>query len=82
MSAAKVLESEFLHLRARLLDIAATFDRLDRAEGEPIDDPRLMRIREAMAILLRENGDRAEQIQLVFSRAYDDDWSTKIGLTL
>jgi hypothetical protein len=82
MSAAKALESEFLPLRARLLDIAAAFDRLDRAEGEPIDDPRMTRIREAMAVLLQENGDRAEKIQLVFSRAYDEDWSMKFGLTL
>jgi hypothetical protein len=82
MSAAKVLESEFLPLRARLLDIAAAFDRLDRADGQPIDDPRMTRIREALAILLQEDGDRAERIQLVFSRPYDDHWSTKIGLTL
>ena len=27
------LELEFLPLRAKLLDIAATFDRLDRADG-------------------------------------------------
>jgi hypothetical protein len=82
MNAKEVFESDFLPLRAKLLDIAAAFDRLDRADGQLDDDPRMTRMREAMAILLEQDGDRAEQIQLVFSRGYDEDWSTKLGLTL
>jgi hypothetical protein len=30
---------------------------------------------------LDETGDRAEQVQLIFSRAYDDDWQKEFGLT-
>lgn len=82
MIAKDIFESEFLPLRAKLLDIAAAFDRIDRAEGQLGDDPRMTRMREAMTILLEQHVDRAEQIQLVFSRAYDDNWSTKLGLTL
>jgi hypothetical protein len=29
---------------------------------------------------LDETGDRAEQIQLIFSRPYDDDWQKEFGL--
>jgi hypothetical protein len=82
MSANSILDTEFLPLRAKLLDIAAALDRLDRADGRLIDDLRMTRMREAMAILLEQDGDRAEQIQMVFSRAYDDEWSAKLGLTL
>jgi hypothetical protein len=82
MSATSILELEFLPLRAKLLDIAASFDRLDRAEGQQNDDPRMTRIREAMSILLQPDGSRAEQIQMVFSREYDENWSSKLGLTL
>ena len=82
MSATNVLEFEYLPLRAKLLDIAASFDRLERADGQIDDDPRMTRIREAMSILLQEDGDRAEQIQMLFSREYDENWSTKLGLTL
>ena len=32
--------------------------------------------------MLARDGDRAEQIQLIFSREYDENWSTKLGLTL
>ena len=46
------------------------------------DDPRMARLREAIEIILHEHGDRAEQIQLIFSREYDENWSTKLGLTL
>ena len=82
MNAANSLEFEFLPLRAKLLDIAAALDRLDRAQDGPDDDPRMARLREAMEIVLHEHGDRAEQIQLIFSRKYDENWSTKLGLTL
>jgi hypothetical protein len=29
---------------------------------------------------LDETGDRAEQIQLIFSRPYEDDWQKEFGL--
>jgi hypothetical protein len=81
MNSKDVFEFEFLPLRAKLLEIAATIDRLERDAGS-IDDPRMARVRHSMEILLEQNGDRAEQIQMVFSRAYDEDWSKKFGLTL
>lgn len=76
LEAAEILEREFLGLRARLLEAAAILDRLDRADGEVASDPRLAKIRQAIAILDGEgaDADRAERIQLLFSRAYDEGW--------
>lgn len=78
LDAPEVLNREFLEIRARLLHIAASLDRIDRAEGSVQSDPRLERIRQALAILSARDADRAEQIQLLFSRAYDSNWKSTI----
>lgn len=74
LSAPEILNREFLEMRCKILDLAAAFDRLDRAEGSTTDDPRLTRLREGLAIVLKQPEDRAEQVQMLFSRAYDDSW--------
>ena len=74
MTAAPVFEQEFLPLRAKLLEIAAALDRLDRADEPASREPRTAKIRAAIETLVGSDGDRAEQIQLVFSRPYEDDW--------
>lgn len=74
LDAPEVLNREFLEVRARLLQIAASLDRLDRAEGSVDDDPRRAKIVAALAILCGDEADRAERIQLLFSRPYDAHW--------
>jgi hypothetical protein len=76
LDAAAVLNREFLEMRARLLHLAASLDRLDRAEGSATDDGRLEKIRQALEILGDDEPDRAEKIQLLFSRPYESDWMT------
>lgn len=76
LDAPEVLNREFLEIRARLLQIAAALDRLERAAGSTVDDPRPAKIRQALTILGGAGADRAEQIQLLFSRPYDPDWKT------
>ncbi|MCA9248429.1 MAG: hypothetical protein KDA42_14985 [Planctomycetales bacterium] len=76
-SAPQILESEFLVLRAKLLEAAALLDRLDRAEGSVTEDPRYVRIREAVAVLQSGSPDRAEQLQMIFSLPYDETWREK-----
>jgi hypothetical protein len=80
MAAQAVLDREFLEVRAKLLELAAMFDRLDRGGGASPDDRRLQLVRQGLKVLLDETGDRAEQIQLIFSRPYDDDWQKEFGL--
>jgi hypothetical protein len=74
LSAPEVLNREFLEIRCKILELAAAFDRLQRADGSVDDDPRLARLQEALSVVLDQSSDRAEQVQMIFSRAYDDDW--------
>ncbi len=80
MRPAPILEQEFLPLRAKLLEIAAALDRLDQAGVDGRGDVRLTRIHDAIEKLRSTDGDRAAQIQLVFSRPYESDWRKKFGL--
>jgi hypothetical protein len=80
LDAAEVLNREFLEMRARLLHLAASLDRLDRADGSVAHDVRLAKIREGLAILAGDEPDRAERIQLIFSRPYDADWVNSLGV--
>ena len=80
MPAAAVLDREFLEIRAKLLELAASFDRLDRGGEGVSDDPRMPRIHRGLEILQRKEGGRAEAIQLLFSREYDEGWRKAFGI--
>ena len=77
---AEVLEQEFLPIRAKILEVAAALDRLDRGTGSLASDTRRAQIQAAIQILLRPEDDRAEQVQLIFSRQYKDDWREKFDI--
>ena len=81
LDAPETLNREFLEMRARLLAIAASLDRLDRAEGSVGADARLLNIRQALAILAEAGSQRAERIQLLFSRPYEADWKAAFELS-
>jgi len=80
LSAPEVLNREFLEIRCKILELAAAFDRLQRADGAVDEDPRLARLREAISILVESSSDRAEQVQMIFSRPYEDDWQAKFKI--
>lgn len=71
---AEVLDAYFLETRAKLLEIAATLDRLDRAAAAhpdapvPADDRRLIFVHNALDLLRQATGPiRAEAIQRLYS---------------
>ena len=72
--ATEVLSREFLEVRAKILELAATLDRLDRADGAVDDDPRIARIQKGLAMLQSSAPNRAENVQMIFSLPYDDGW--------
>ncbi len=74
LTAAEVLSREFLEIRAKILEVAAAFDRLERSTGDVSEDPRIARLHEALKVASEPTEDRAEQVQLVFSRPYDETW--------
>ncbi|MEM6330240.1 MAG: hypothetical protein AAF790_08325 [Planctomycetota bacterium] len=79
-TAAEVLEREYLLVRAKVLEIAASLDRIDRAGGEPADPARAAQLREGLRLLLADNPGRAEAAQALFSLPYDAGWRASFGL--
>jgi hypothetical protein len=75
-----VLDEEFLPLRAKILEIAAGLDRLDRAPSGSAAGSRRDRLEEAIKLLLKDEPNRAEQVQLLFSREYDQRWRSNFKL--
>jgi hypothetical protein len=76
LKASEVLDREFLEIRAKLLQVAAHFDRLERAAGTVADDPRLAKIHAALEVLDGTEPGRAEKLQMIFSREYTPEWRT------
>lgn len=79
LSAEETLEREYLLIRAKILEIGAAIDRVERGNGAGslTSDPRLHEISKALETLSKPIGsaaDRAEAIQLIFSLPYRDSW--------
>ena len=79
LSADAVLDRVYLEIRCRLLDVAASLDRIARAEGGDgvQSDPRLAQIRKGIEILSGDGMDRAERIQMLFSDPYVPNWNRR-----
>jgi hypothetical protein len=80
LNAPQILDREFLGIRSRLVDIAAALDRIDRGAGSAANDSRLELVRRSLEILLTARRDRAEQLQMLFSLPYDEDWRRQFGI--
>lgn len=77
--ARKVLDQEMLEIRARLLELGAALDRVERCGPEAGDDPRWNQIRQALEALASERTARTENIQLLFSLPYDPQWRQRLS---
>ncbi len=60
MNRRQLLDLYYLEARAKLIDLAAFLDRLDRAEGEP--DFRLAAFKQASGELQQDNVSRVERV--------------------
>lgn len=76
-NADQVLDRHYLEVRCKLLEVAATLDRITRAEGAAAlaSDPRLNQFQQAIQILADEGDHRAERIQMLFSDPYEPGWN-------
>lgn len=75
----ELFEREFLPARSKILELAATLDRLDRAGASDernggSNESRRALIEQALKLLLEPHDNRAERIQQLFSREYDAGW--------
>lgn len=70
----EVIDRYFMEHRAKLLDIAAFLDRVDRAPGDETaaDDARLRALREAIELLNDGRGDRARRLLELWSDPTDE----------
>ena len=77
MNAEQILERQFLEMRCGLLDLAASFDRIGRAEAADalFNDQRMKLLTEGIKILSGDSNNRAEQLQMLFSDDYVEGWN-------
>ncbi len=75
-----LLDRQFLAMRARLLELAADWDRLERGGELAGNDSRLEQLRDAVRVLLDESQPRAEKVQTIFSRSYDPSWRSGMNI--
>lgn len=78
--ASEVLNREFLEIRARILELAAALDRIDRADASVKSDARHVRIERGLAALADTGPARAERVQMIFSLDYEDGWRAKFDI--
>ena len=75
-----ILDHEYLEIRAKLLQLAASFDRMERAnqtavdQAVPTNEPRKEQIEQGLHLLLDAEPDKAQRIQLLFSNDYAPSW--------
>lgn len=64
MTYAQIVETYFLEHRAKVIDIAAFLDRLERAADGPaaLEDFRVVALRNALALLGDGQGERAKRV--------------------
>jgi hypothetical protein len=79
-TAEQILSEEYLIARSKILDLAATLDRLDRANGSVDALTQMKLLEQGMAILQDNQPDKAKRVQLLLSRPYDPDWRKTYGL--
>ncbi|MCC6509555.1 MAG: hypothetical protein IT423_10635 [Pirellulaceae bacterium] len=88
----QILQQEFLLARAKILELAATLDRIERAGGDVSALPQRKLLEQGFNLLISPLADtgqagtgqagpsRAEQVQLLFSREYSDQWRQTFGV--
>lgn len=81
LTAKDALDRHFLEARCKIIEIAATLDRIDRGEGaaEVTRDPRIARLRQAVDLLLEDTPGRVERCQHVFSLEFEEGWRAPNG---
>ena len=80
MTANAVLEREFLKARAKMLELGAILDRIERAPGDVSGDRRRALLRQGVQILHEDQTNRAERLQMLFSLPYPEGWRRQFEL--
>ncbi len=80
-SRSKIVDLYFMEHRAKLIDIAAFLDRLDRAGNDPAeDDFRIEAFRQALAIVSDDQAHRTKRILDLFSDHSTEPLASAAGM--
>ncbi|MEO2047235.1 MAG: hypothetical protein ABGX16_11760 [Pirellulales bacterium] len=84
----QVMQREYLPVRAKILEIAAALDRIDRASAKSVTESKTSesessreQLQQALGVLLQSESGRAERVQKIFSLPYDQKWQQAFGLS-
>ena len=80
-SAERILADEFMVARAKILELAATLDRLDRASGNIEDSKPMQLLMQGIHVLIEDEPEKAKRVQLLMSRQYDPNWQKNLSVS-
>jgi len=79
-SAEQIVSDEFMIARAKILELAATLDRIERATGD-VDGSRSMQLLvQGMNILCDDEVEKVKRVQLLMSRQYEPQWQSHMAM--
>jgi len=79
-SAQQIVAEDFMIARARIVELAATLDRIERATGDVDDSKNMQLLMQGMQILCDDEVEKAKRVQLMMSRQYDPHWQTQMSI--
>lgn len=80
-SAAQIVADEFMIARAKIVELAATLDRIERASGNVDDSKNMQLLVQGMHILIDDEVEKAKRVQLLMSRTYDPNWQNLMSIS-
>ncbi len=79
-SAEKIIADDFMIARAKIVELAATLDRIERAQGEIADSNQMQLLMQGMHILCDDEIEKTKRVQLLMSRQYDPQWQAQMSI--
>lgn len=79
-TAEQVVADEFLIARAKILELAATLDRIERARGDMDESRQMQLLTHGLQILCDDEVEKAKRVQLLMSREYDPQWQVQMSI--
>jgi len=79
-SAQQIVAEDFMIARARIVELAATLDRIERATGDVDDSKNMQLLMQGMHILCDDEVEKAKRVQLLMSRQYDPQWQVQMSI--
>ena len=80
-SAEQIVADDFMIARARIVELAATLDRIERATGDVEDSKNMQLLMQGMQVLCDDEVEKAKRVQLLMSRQYDPQWQSQMSIS-